>query len=128
MAGMSVSPTKYPPPPPPSEVSSTRTPQISLAPNVFITRSHGIPVLDLHNLQGIDATALLQMLFELLEQCSDSDATRSSDCKEEAEPRACRSSPQQPGLLENFHLGFFPGLFAGGVRSESERRPHVART
>ncbi|KAG0725463.1 hypothetical protein GWK47_038598 [Chionoecetes opilio] len=35
-----------------------------------------IPVLELHQLQGLDATARLQMFFELIEQCSSSDATR----------------------------------------------------
>ncbi|KAG0728868.1 hypothetical protein GWK47_031564 [Chionoecetes opilio] len=34
------------------------------------------PVLELYQLQGLDAAARLQMFFELVEQCSSSDATR----------------------------------------------------
>ena len=51
-------------------------PRESPSPRVFLTKPRDVPVLDLHNLQGVDATARLQMFFELVEQCSDSDAVR----------------------------------------------------
>ncbi|KAG0720343.1 hypothetical protein GWK47_006833 [Chionoecetes opilio] len=41
-----------------------------------LIKPRDIPVLELHQLQGLDATARLQMFFELIEQCSSSDATR----------------------------------------------------
>ncbi|KAG0712916.1 hypothetical protein GWK47_017372 [Chionoecetes opilio] len=43
---------------------------------VGLFKPRDIPVLELHQLQGLDATARLQMFFELIEQCSSSDATR----------------------------------------------------
>ncbi len=43
---------------------------------VTTTKPRDIPVLELHQLQGLDATTQLQIFFELLEQCSVIDTTR----------------------------------------------------
>ncbi|KAG0709960.1 hypothetical protein GWK47_023746 [Chionoecetes opilio] len=40
-----------------------------------LTKPRDIPMLELHQLQGLDAAACLQMFFELVEQCSSSDTT-----------------------------------------------------
>ncbi|KAG0712106.1 hypothetical protein GWK47_019181 [Chionoecetes opilio] len=41
-----------------------------------LTKPRDIPIQELYQLQGLDAAARLQMFFELVEQCSSSDATR----------------------------------------------------
>ncbi|RUM27881.1 MAG: hypothetical protein DSY42_09270 [Aquifex sp.] len=45
-------------------------------PTVSFTKPRDIPQLQLHQLQGLEAAARLQMFFELIEQCSDDDQTR----------------------------------------------------
>lgn len=41
-----------------------------------INKPRGIPVLELHQLRGLDAAARLEMFFKLVELCIPSDATR----------------------------------------------------
>ena len=41
-----------------------------------LTRPRNIPVLELHQLEGLEASACLQIFFELVEQCSNDGSTR----------------------------------------------------
>ncbi|KAG0721231.1 hypothetical protein GWK47_046871 [Chionoecetes opilio] len=60
-----------------NQTNPFHTPQLSMnSVKKGLTRPRDIPLLELHQLQGLDATARLQMFFELIEQCSSSDATR----------------------------------------------------
>lgn len=56
----------------PTSTPNWTTPEVK----VSLTKPRDIPVLELHQLQSLDAAARLQMFFELVEQCSPSDATR----------------------------------------------------
>ncbi|KAG0724109.1 hypothetical protein GWK47_041311 [Chionoecetes opilio] len=60
-----------------SQTNPFYTPQLSMDnKKMGLTRPRDIPILELHQLQGLDATARLQMFFELIEQCSSDDTTR----------------------------------------------------
>ncbi len=51
--------------------ANLQTPQLQIT-----TKPRDIPILELHQLQGLNATTQLQIFFELVEQCSEIDARR----------------------------------------------------
>ena len=53
----------------------TKSPQLS-PPQLSLTKPRDVPVLDLEQLQGLDAEARLQIFVELVEQCSSLDEER----------------------------------------------------
>ena len=57
-------------------------------------QNRDLPILELNQLQGLNATTQLQIFFELVEQCSDSDLRRVQIAKS-------RVSPELAALIHN---------------------------